>query len=263
MPRSLCAVLLSTVATAPVARADSLRISVFGDSVLLGAADAIQSTLAGNVVTIDARQDLSLLGALGTLQAARPTIGDVVVLDLGYNDGTDLGVWRSRVDQAMAILEGVPRVIWLDQSNFASGRAEMDAELAAATQRYPNLDVAGWGAVVAAHPDFVYADGVHLTPAGQVAMADLVRQRVDAFVAARTAATSTTAAPTTTVAPTTTTTPPSAPGGDGGHASAAASGGGDSGVGDEVWIAAAIAGGLVVIVATVLLARHRRQRPAI
>ena len=65
-----------------------------------------------------------MLGALGTLQAARPDIGDVVVLDLGYNDGPDPGVWRGRVDQAMAILAGVPKVIWLGQSNFANGRAE-------------------------------------------------------------------------------------------------------------------------------------------
>ncbi len=247
------------MSTAPVARADSLRISVFGDSVLLGAAGAIQSTLSGNDVTVDAREDLSLLGALGTLQAARPDIGDVVVLDLGYNDGPDPGVWRDRVDQAMAILDGVPQVIWLDQTHFANGRAEMDAQLAAAAQQYPNLEVVDWNALVAARPDLVYADGIHLTPAGQAAMADLVRQRVDAFVAARTAATSTTVVPTTvvptTVAPTTTALA-SVAGGDG-HTAAAESGGGDSSGGDELWIASAIVAGLLVVGAAALVARRR------
>ena len=198
---------LSVVLTAGPANAESLRISVFGDSVLLGAAPAIQASLAGNDVSIDAHENVSLLGSLGTLQAARPTIGDVVVLDLGYNDGPDPGVWGDRIDQAMAILDGVPRVIWLDQSYFASGRAEMDAQLADAAQRYPNLEVVDWHSLVTAHPEYVYGDGVHLTPAGQAAMGDLVGQRVAAFVAARTAATSTTT--TTSTTSTTSTTMPS------------------------------------------------------
>jgi hypothetical protein len=52
----------------------------------------------------------------------------------------------------------------------------------------------------------VYGDGIHLTPAGQAGMAQVVRERVDAFVAARVAATSTTVTTTTTTSTTTTTT---------------------------------------------------------
>ena len=227
---------------------------------LLGAAGAIQSTLAGHNVSVDAHENLSLLGALGTLQAARPAIGDVVVLDLGYNDGPDPGIWRGRVDQAMAILAGVPKVIWLGQSNWRSGRAEMNAQLAAAAQQYPNLEFVDWSAIVAARPDAVYGDGVHLTPVGQAAMADAVRQRVDAFVAARVAATSTTLPPTT-VAPTTvapSTAPSTAPAADDrGTASPEPSGGGDSGVSDTAWIVAAIAAGAVVVTASLLAVRRR------
>jgi hypothetical protein len=240
-----------------------LRISVFGDSVLLGAAGSIQSALAGHNVTVDAHENLSLLGALGTLQAARPDIGDVVVLDLGYNDGPDPGVWRGRVDQAMAILEGVPKVIWLGQSNFANGRAEMNAQLAAAMQQYPNLEFVDWNAVVAAHPDAVYGDGVHLTPVGQAAMADVVRQRVDAFVAARVAATSTTVAPTTvaptTVAPSTTTIA------KGGGQQASARHPSDDDSSDTPWFGVGIAVVvlLVVTAGAVMLARRRaRHDPA-
>jgi lysophospholipase L1-like esterase len=188
------------------AHADGLRISVFGDSVLLGASEEISAALAGNDVTVDARENVSLLGALGTLDAARPGIGDVVVLDLGYNDGADPGVWRDRVDRALAILAGVPKVIWLSQAVFADGRAAMNAELAAAVSRFPNLEVVDWAATVAARPDLVYGDGIHLTPAGQQAMADMVRARVDAFVAARVAATSTTITTTTSTTTTTTST---------------------------------------------------------
>jgi hypothetical protein len=243
--------------TATEARADSLRISVLGDSVLLGAADDIVSVLSGNDVSVDAHESLSLLGALSTLDAARPGIGDVVVLDLGYNDGTDLGAWRDRIDRAMAILNGVPKVIWLSQAEFAGGRAEMNAELRDAALRYPNLEVVDWNAVVAAHPDFVYGDGIHLTAAGRAGMAGVVRERVDAFVAARIAATSTTIATTTTTTTTTTTLPRS-------PSRSRSNGNGDGGsASDALWIALAIGGGLVAIVAVVVgLRRWGRSRRA-
>jgi hypothetical protein len=180
------------------ASAQALRISVYGDSVLLGASEEITAALGGDDVSVDANENVSLLGMLTTLDAARPTIGDVVVLDLGYNDGTELTAWRDRLDRAAAILDGVPKVIWLTQREFADGRAEMNNELRAVAQLHPNIEVVDWNALVASNADLVYGDGIHLTPAGQAAMADLVRSRIDAFVAARVAATSTTVAPTTT-----------------------------------------------------------------
>src|SRR5262249_31275348 len=152
------------------ARAAGLRISIFGDSVLLGAADDIMAALPSDDVTIDAAENVSLLGTLATLEATRPAIGDVVVLDLGYNDGTDLRAWHARAGRAADILDGVPRVVWLAQREFAPGRAEMNAELRAVAQAHANIEVADWNALVDAEPDLVYGDGIHLTPAGRAAM---------------------------------------------------------------------------------------------
>ena len=256
----VCLLALVALLAPSAAHAAPLRISVFGDSVLLGASEEISSVLAGNDVSVVAHEDVSLLGALGTLSVARPTIGDVVVLDYGYNDGTDLGAWRDRIDQAMAILDGVPRVIWLDQREFAPGRAEMNAELRAAAARYPNLDVVDWNATVAAHPDDTYSDGIHLTPAGQQAMADLVRARVDAFVAQRIAALvpSTT---TTTTSTTTTTTPPASTPATGppreGSAAAATAHGGSSGSTNGWWVAVGLVAAVVVATLVALATRRR------
>jgi hypothetical protein len=174
------------------------RISVFGDSVLLGATDQLIARLAPLEVSVDAHENLSLLGAISVLQAARPTLGGIVVLDLGYNDGTDLTAFRQRIDGAMAALADVPRVIWLNQRDFAVGRAAMNGELAAAAGRYPNLEVVDWNSAVATNPGLVYSDGIHLTAAGQVAMAALVRERVDAYIASTQP---TTPAPTKAAAP--------------------------------------------------------------
>lgn len=243
------------------AHAAPLRISVFGDSVLLGASEEISSVLAGNDVSVVAHEDVSLLGALDTLSAARPTIGDVVVLDYGYNDGTDLGAWRDRIDSAMAILDGVPRVIWLDQREFAPGRAEMNAELRAAAARYPNLEVVDWNATVAAHPDDVYSDGIHLTTAGQQGMADLVRARVDAFVAQRIAALAPSTTTSTTSTTTTTTAPPAGTQATGapreGSAAGATTHAGRSGSTNGWWVAVGLVGAVAVATLVALATRRR------
>jgi len=182
----LLAIALVVVPTAPSVGAATLpRISVYGDSVLLGASDQIVARLAPMDVTVDAHESNSLLGAIDGFRARAASMGDVVVLDLGYNDMADSTVFRQRIDLAMSALAPVPRVIWLNQRVFADGRAAMNDELVAAAARYANLDVVDWDAVVRADTGLVYPDGIHLTPAGRVAMAELVRQRVDAYVASQ------------------------------------------------------------------------------
>jgi hypothetical protein len=204
-----CAVVVFVVSMVwhPLASAQGagpgLRVSVFGDSVLLGARDQLLAQLQPWSVTVDAAEDRSLLGAIDIFQAAQPTLGDVVVLDLGYNDSDDPAVFRGRIDGAMGALAGVQRVVWLNQSEYTAGRARMNAELVAAASRYPNLEVVDWNAEVVAHPEDVYADHIHLTPAGQSAMAAVVRRHIDDYLASRQpAASTTTDAPTSTsVAP--------------------------------------------------------------
>jgi hypothetical protein len=201
------AVLTSIALSAPAqtpAQQQALRVSVYGDSVLLGAREELLAQFAGQQVTVDAVEDRSLLGAIGLFQSAGPALGDVVVLDLGYNDVADAAVFRSRVDGAMAALAGVKRVFWLNQHDWGPGRAGMNAELVAAATRYPNLEVIDWNAEVTAHPDEVYGDSIHLTPSGQTAMAALVRRHYDDYVTSLTRAT-TTETPTSTsaAAPTT------------------------------------------------------------
>jgi hypothetical protein len=164
---------------------------------MLGAREELLARFAGQPVTVDAVEDRSLLGAISLFRGAGPELGDVVVLDLGYNDSSDPAVFRGRIDDAMAALAAVPRVLWLNQHDWG-GRAAMNAELAAAATRHPNLDVIDWNAEVTAHPEDVYGDAIHLTPPGQEAMATLVRQHYDRYVESL--------RPTTTTAPPTTTT---------------------------------------------------------
>jgi len=183
-----------------------VRVYVIGDSVMLGARDTVVAALPGWQVTVDAQQSLSLLGAISTLQARRAEMGDVVVVELGSNDGTDRGEWRRRIDLAMSALAGVPRVIWVTQHDFQPGRAAMNEELEAAAARFASLDVADWNAVVATYPGLVGPDGVHLTAAGQASMAKVIADHVGGWAASTTTTSASSTTTTTTTSPTTSTT---------------------------------------------------------
>jgi hypothetical protein len=238
--------ILVTGARAP-AQTPPLRVSMFGDSVLLGAKEELLAAFSDQQATVDAVEDRSLLGTIGLFQNSGLALGDVVVLDLGYNDAADAAVFRSRVDGAMSALSGVKRVIWLNQHDWGPGRAGMNAELTAAAARYPNLEVVDWNAEVAAHPEYVYADAIHLTPAGQTAMAALVRKQFDH----RGASTTTTIAPST-AAPTTTTVAPAA------STTVPASSSDDSGLGGRE-IALIVAAVVAVALGAVLVVSARRR----
>jgi hypothetical protein len=168
-------------AASPIASDAPLRLRMFGDSVMLGARDDLVAAFPGIDASVDAFENRSLLGTTPVLVAHPELLGDVVVLDLGYNDMPDGAVFQQRIDAMMLALVKVPRVVWLTQSVFQPARAIMNDELRAAADRYPNLDVVDWDAQVAAHPEFVYPDGLHLTPPGRTAFAVAVQQRVDAY----------------------------------------------------------------------------------
>ena len=174
-------------------------VYVIGDSVMLGAEGAVVAALAPTPVTVDAQESRSLLGSISLLQQHRSEMGDVVVVALGTNDGTDPVEFTRRIDLVMGVLQGVPHVLWINQREFAPGRAGMNVQLVAATSRYPNLRVLDWNALVVANPFAVGPDGIHLTEAGKSAMAGLVASGVrDA-----TAPPPTTAPPPVTAAPAT------------------------------------------------------------
>jgi lysophospholipase L1-like esterase len=197
---SAAMVLVGPSDDAPAQVADR-RVYVIGDSVLLGAQAEVTVALRDWDVTVDAQQSLSLLGATSMLEARRPEIGGVAVVELGLNDGTGSAEFRRRIDAAMSVLTGVPTVVWLTQREFEAGRAEMNAELVAATTRYPSLRVLDWNAVVTNDPAVVGPDGIHLSPAGRAVIADLIRTTVESVTTPTTTSVTTppsTAAPETT-----------------------------------------------------------------
>ncbi|MCZ7528707.1 MAG: hypothetical protein M5U14_21445 [Acidimicrobiia bacterium] len=181
---ALLAVLVAVAAVgwspAAGARNADRRVLVVGDSVLLGAVDPIRSALTadGWLPTVEAFVGLNMPTAIQRVGELRPATGDVVVLGLGNNYFGDRDVFRREIDRIMAELADVELVLWVTVRVFQPHRAAVNEELRAATSRWGNLELADWDPLPVAHPEYVYSDGLHLTPSGRQAYAALVRAHV-------------------------------------------------------------------------------------
>ena len=172
---------------------------VVGDSVSLGAQGAILTTLSahGWYVTQEQHESLHTHQANAIVDANRQWIGEVVIVQLGTNDGMEPGQFTRWLDGLMSKLQDVMRVYWVNLRNYAPWVPAANDVIAAAATRWPNMEVIDWNARSVGDPALVYGDGYHLNPAGQAAFAELLAVNLDAFVAARTAPTTTVASPTT------------------------------------------------------------------
>lgn len=158
------------------------HVFVMGDSVLLGAAEEIPAALPGWNVIVDAKVSRFLNQGIGVLQARRAEIGagGVVVIQQGNNYLGSEPQFREEIDQTMAVLAGVPKVVWITVSEFTQSRVDVNREILAAAERYPNIVLADWNGIWLANRAFTSHDGLHLKPAGQAAFAQMVAQAVGA-----------------------------------------------------------------------------------
>ena len=151
------------------------RVTVLGDSVLLGA----RKSLEGRVATarVDAavgRQARDLVQRIRELKAA-DLLGPKVVLHVGTNGF----VTEDQLRTILAMLDDRERVIivnaaaprrWVGKNNELIARIVAD---------HPNTVVADWSSVANEHPEYFVSDQVHLTGKGQRAFVDEIFRVAD------------------------------------------------------------------------------------
>jgi hypothetical protein len=154
------------------------RVYVLGDSVLLGTVQTLPAALKGWRVTMDCVGSRRLTQAIQELRAKRARIGAVLVIQMGNNyiPGED-GSFGSQIDQAMRVVSGVTRVIWVTVAEKWPNRVPLNKAIRAAAARWSTIRVADWAPVIATHPGYAY-DMLHLTPTGRLAMARLIATAV-------------------------------------------------------------------------------------
>jgi len=150
-------------------------VLVVGDSVILGAETQVPAALAGWKVTFDAKESRRIQAGISLLKARKGPTPRVVVIHLCTN-WAEAG-YAKQIDDAMAELDGVDRVVWVTCEPWRLEVASANADIEGAAGRYPNLVVADWAAL-AERPGYSYSDHLHLKTPGAVALAALVAEKV-------------------------------------------------------------------------------------
>jgi len=167
----------TTVEPPALTSGDDHRVFVLGDSTLLGAAATVPAALVGWSVTFDAVGSRRLPQGLEVLRARRSEIGRVVVIQTGNNFIADEGPFGAQIDQAMGLLDGVQRVVWLTVAEKWPSRVAINDAIRASAQRWPQIVVADWAGAIAAHSEYA-EDMLHLSSSGREAIARLIAAAV-------------------------------------------------------------------------------------
>ena len=112
--------------------------------------------------------------ALEAIQSFGTGLGDVLIVDVGYNEGpVGYGAGIDRVMRA-ARAQGVVGVVWVTLRKTRDLYRQTNAVIRPATKRWPHLRVADWNAFSSGKSWFA-GDGLHLTPTGASALAGFLR----------------------------------------------------------------------------------------
>ena len=112
--------------------------------------------------------------ALQSVQSVGRRLGDVLIVDVGYNESA--AGYREGIDRVMraARAQGATGVVWVTLRETRDIYRQTNAAIRAAQQRWPQLQVADWNAFSRGKPWFS-SDGLHMGPNGAEALARFLR----------------------------------------------------------------------------------------
>lgn len=189
----VAATLAGSASAAPNARP---RVTLFGDSVAAALAypgKARKTLSKGLDLRIDAKVCRRLAETGCPYRGDRPSsvlslverpahaLGDVVVIDVGYND--DPGAYGTDLDRVMQALmrQGVSTVIWVTMQERRPQYRTTNAAIESAAKRWPQIRVADWHDASGTRRTWFVDDGLHLSTAGALGLAKFLRPLVLAW----------------------------------------------------------------------------------
>lgn len=160
--------------SAPVEKSGE-SITAIGDSVMLGAAGALQDEIDG--ITVDAKESRQVRAAkeIAADMKKNGTLGDTVIIALGTN-----GTFNQATGQALLDEIGHDRHIYwvLTYGKDLSWMQDVNATINDLAENNSNVRLIDWPAAATANPDWLYGDGIHLNPTGQKGYAKMIRDAV-------------------------------------------------------------------------------------
>jgi lysophospholipase L1-like esterase len=150
-------------------------VTAIGDSVMLGAVDALVQTIGPERTFIDAEESRQFSAGVDRIEQYKneDKLGDDVVVQLGTN-GT---INPDDFDRMMGLLKG-HKVLILNAKVPRAWEDQVNQVLADGVKRYKNAVLIDWHTVGGDHPEYFYDDGLHLRPEGAQAYAQLILENL-------------------------------------------------------------------------------------
>ncbi len=180
------------VAASTAGAASRPRVTVIGDSVAasLHLVPKARALLGRGIdLQLDAKVCRRLVGTSCPFQGRRPQnvvdtiattkrIGEVVVIDVGYND--DPATYATGIETVMTALvhAEVHTVIWSTLKVDRPGYRKINAAIRKAAVRWTQLQVVDWDTYSRARGAWFVEDGLHVNVAGAFALARMLRPPV-------------------------------------------------------------------------------------
>ncbi len=149
--------------------------TAIGDSVMLGSAPALMKTF-GRAMVVDAKVSRQFKVGVELLEKRRQegTLGDVVIVHLGDNGA----VTAPLLDRLLRAVADVPAVVLVAPKVPFTFETPLRDMLYRRTQPLANVRIADWTTLASAHPEFLFADNVHLREPGSRAYASMLAETV-------------------------------------------------------------------------------------
>jgi hypothetical protein len=187
----LLALLALALAAAPASAAPGKQISVtfVGDSVS-ASIDLVPSAQRRLDRGLDVRRDLRVCRrlvvpsctfqgltpatALESVLAAGPQLGDVLIVEVGYNESANGYSEGMRRIITAARAQGIKGIVWMTLREIRPAYRMTNTAIRAEARRWPDVHVADWNSHSRGKPWFI-ADGLHLNSLGAFEMAAFLR----------------------------------------------------------------------------------------
>ncbi len=141
-----------------------------GDSVMLGAQNALGARMSGFVVNAAVSRHFGEAVDIARQYRDAGQLGDAVVVHMGTNGL----VTASEFDAMMDSFRTVKRVVIVSLKVPRAWEGQDNDVLRDGVTRWPNAVLFDWNSLGNAHPEWFWDDGFHLQPAGAAAYADAI-----------------------------------------------------------------------------------------
>jgi len=159
--------------TLPAVKATPTDAVAVGDSVMLGASDALHRAMPGLRIDAKVARQFDTLASAAVWYKTSGNLPGTIIVNVGNN-----GIPQEEDIESMVVALGDRKVILVNAMVERPWEATANDRTTAVAKRHRNVVLADWYSLATKHPDWFVADGTHLRPDGARAYAELIRSKL-------------------------------------------------------------------------------------